>query len=112
MQTMRDFELNGSRYVYDFGSCTPAQGWAQLDTSQDASYYGIWANPFRKMVFSYCEGDKTLQIAETEEEFTKEIQNIKLWNDNSGYRFLGIDPGFNVELKAKFEELGLKELLH
>jgi hypothetical protein len=33
------------RYVYDFVLCTYDKGWAQIDTRQDASYYGTWTNP-------------------------------------------------------------------
>lgn len=35
------------RYVYDFGKCSYAKGWAQVDTRQDASYYGTWDEPDR-----------------------------------------------------------------
>ena len=36
------------RYVYDFSVCTYEKGWAQIDTRQDASYYGTWTNPERR----------------------------------------------------------------
>ena len=32
------------RYLYDFKVLTIDKGWAQLDSRQDASYYGHW-NP-------------------------------------------------------------------
>ena len=53
----------GDRYTYDFGLCSFENGWAQIDTAQDASYFGTWANPTRLMIFSYCEGDTTLKEA-------------------------------------------------
>ena len=44
MKITREF-CPGDRYVYDFGLCTYEKGWAQVDTAQDASYFGTWANP-------------------------------------------------------------------
>ena len=60
MKITREF-CPGDRYVYDFGLCSYENGWAQVDTAQDASYFGTWANPTRLMIFSYCEGDTTLK---------------------------------------------------
>jgi len=111
METIRSFEP-ANRYKYDFGACTSGKGFAQIDTSQDASYYGTWANPFDLIIISYCEGDVTIQKTDIAKEFVDEIFKIKSWNDEYGHRFIGIDPGFNVELKNRFVELGLGEFLH
>lgn len=48
------------RYVYDFKLCTPALGWKQFDTKQDAHYFGFWVNVEQRLTFTYCEGDRTL----------------------------------------------------
>ena len=111
MKTTREFS-SADRYVYDFGACTTGKGFAQLDTGQDASYFGMWANPFKRIIFSYIEGDCILEEAETEAEFVDAINKIKTFYDDSGYGFKGIDPGFNEELGAKFKEIGLGSLLH
>lgn len=52
-------EFTASRYTYDFGLCSVGNGFNQIDTESDASYYGEWANPFRLIHFSYVEGDCT-----------------------------------------------------
>ena len=44
MQIERTNE-NADRYKYDFDVCHFGKGWAQIDTSEDAYYYGQWANP-------------------------------------------------------------------
>jgi len=111
MKTTREF-APADRYVYDFGLCSGRNGFAQIDTSQDASYYGTWANPARLMIVSYCEGDVTTQVAENQAEFVEEIRKIKAWNEEVGMRFIGIDPGLNEALAAKFCDLGLSDLLH
>ncbi|MDX2497058.1 MAG: hypothetical protein QNL11_04055 [Desulfobacterales bacterium] len=64
------------------------------------------------MIVSYCEGDVTIQTADTPQEFINEIRNIKAWNEKHGWRFIGIDPGFSEALAAKFCNLGLDDLLH
>ena len=53
MKITREFAA-ADRYTYDFGLCSYENGWAQVDTAQDASYFGTWANPTRLMIFSYC----------------------------------------------------------
>lgn len=112
MQTIRDFVENGDRYKYDFTEMTTQKGWAQVDTGQDAWYYGTWTNPFTLEIFNYCEGDTTLQKAENTIEYRAEIEEIKRWNDESGHGFKGIDPGFNEALKGRFGTLGMAHLLH
>src|SRR5215469_8107964 len=44
------------RYRYD-DKLRSSDGWAQLDTTQDASYYGTWINPITFELFNFCEGD-------------------------------------------------------
>lgn len=102
----------GDRYQFDFGLCTIAKGWAQVDTSQDASYFGTWANPTKLWVVNFCEGDVTISRAESADEFVAELRGIRDWNQRNGHRFIGIDPGFSEELRAAFEAVGAGDLLH
>lgn len=107
----RDF-TPADRYLYDFGLCTTARGWAQIDTSQDASYFGQWINPSRRIVFSYVEGDCIVVKLDTDAELAAEIAEMQRWNEQQGHRFIGIDPGFNADLKAALIAAGLQEYLH
>ncbi|MBN2053275.1 hypothetical protein JW905_00040 [bacterium] len=100
------------RYYFDVGHCSYSRGWAQVDTGQDAWYFGTWANPARRMIVNYCEGDITIKTAETDDEFCAALREIKEWNDEQGHGFKGIDPGFNVLLRELFVNLGLEDLLH
>ncbi|MBW2003069.1 MAG: hypothetical protein JRI72_00430 [Deltaproteobacteria bacterium] len=111
MKTIREF-MSADRYVFDFGLCSTKNGFAQVDTSQDASYFGTWANPERLIIINYCEGDVTTQIADNKAEFAEEIRKIKAWHEEMEMKFLGIDPGFSKSLAAKFRDLGLADLLH
>jgi len=46
MKIIREF-CPGNRCTYDFGLCSNEKSWAQVDTAQDASYFGTWAKPAR-----------------------------------------------------------------
>jgi hypothetical protein len=102
----------GDRYVYDFRLCTTDKGWAQVDTSQDASYFGTWINPSSRKILCSCEGDVTVTSTDTDAELAEEIAEMKQWNVENGHRFLGIDPGFNENLKQALITAGLAEYLH
>lgn len=111
MKTTRSFEM-ADRYIYDLGVCSIKRGFAQVDTSQDASYFGTWANPSKWAIVCYCEGDVTLQQADSAEEFVSAIRELKQWNEENGHKFYGIDPGFIEALADGFKVLGLGDLLH
>ena len=111
MKITREF-CPGDRYVYDFGLCSYANGWAQVDTTQDASYFGTWANATRLRIFSYCEGDTTLKEAATPKEFAAELRELDARSQAHGYGPAKIDPGYDTAMKVVFEGLGLSDMLH
>jgi hypothetical protein len=108
----RSSDFGADRYKYDFLNCTYAKGWAQLDTSQDASYFGQWINPELLQIFSYCEGDTCLLSFDSAAELSAEVESIKQWNEEQGLRFLGIDPGFGETMKANLLAAGLGQYFH
>lgn len=111
MKRETGFIMNGDRYRFDSGECSVKNGFAQVDTKQDAWYYGTWANPHTLTIVSYAEGDITRQTAEDAEEFASAMRELKAWNEKLGY-WMGIDPMLNTEIESKFKELGLGDLLH
>ena len=100
------------RYVFDFKLCSVHQGYSQVDTDQDASYYGTWANPFELKTVNYAEGDVTICEFDNDHEFVEGMIKLKQWNEDNGFRFIGIDTMCNDKMTARFKELGLSELLH
>ena len=112
MQTLHAFNPDSNRYAFDFELCSARHGWAQLDTSQDASYYGNWANPFTLQVVTYQEGDETLQTSETEQEFTDAVRAVKSSQEACGHTFKGIDTLLRTDADARFKALGLGDLLY
>jgi hypothetical protein len=64
------------------------------------------------MIFSYCQGDTTLKEAVSLEQFAAELREIDAWNRAHGYGPARIDPGYDPEMKAAFEVLGLADMMH
>ena len=108
----RAFIGDSDRYLFDFKLCPYSQGYAQVDTKQDASYYGTWCNPTTRRIVNYAEGDVTVQQAETDEEFVAAIRELQQWNDGHGWGPLKIDGGMCEDLIGAFTRLGLADLLH
>ena len=109
MHIDRCFNPLTDRYAFD--RCfNVGRGYAQIDTSQDAAYFGIWANPFERKIVTYAEGDIIYQTAETDEEYAEAIRAMRAWNRERGFLF-GIDTGGSEELADRFKALGLGELL-
>ena len=107
----RGHECMSDRYKYDFQGCRWRDGWAQLDTKQDASYYGTWANPLTLKLQSYCEGDVTATICDTEAEFITALSECIAWNKEAGY-WIGIDAGGDGPISDAFTRMGFAEFLH
>lgn len=67
---------DSDRYFFDFTLCTYAKGWMQIDTYQDAWYFGIWTRPHSLEVITFAEGDFTHVVCETFDEYRREIVGI------------------------------------
>lgn len=100
------------RYKYDFGLCSIKNGWAQIDTRQDASYFGQWVNPAKRQVFCYCEGDISLVRLDTDAELVAELALIRDFHNEDHGGFLGIDSGFSEPLKQACVNAGLDDFFH
>ena len=100
-----------NRYAFDFDLCSVSKGWAQIDTTQDASYFGTWAHPEQFKIVSYVEGDTTIETADTLEEFKQILFKCIDWNKSNGY-WRGIDPGLDKKSIQTWIDLGFKSLIH
>ena len=102
------------RYAFDFDMCKPSKGYAQLDTSEDASYFGNWVNFREYKIISYCEGDITIETCENKKEFKELLKKTVDFYKFNQENFLGIDLLCNEKIINDFENLGLdkKYYLH
>lgn len=105
-------DLGATRYKYDFRECSVDKGWAQVDTGQDASYFGTWVNPTLRRTLCFCEGDVTIVQLNTDAELVAEMTNTRAWLNENGGGFRGIDPGFSESLKQALITAGLADFLH
>jgi hypothetical protein len=106
----------GDRYKYDCEKCQLSDGWAQLDSKQDASYYGQWANPLTLELQRYCEGDTARTKCDSEADFIAELTKCIEWNKEAGC-WIGIDPGWpgqqiTERITEAFTRMGFGEYLH
>ena len=111
MKRTERFHPMTDRDAFDLNHCPPSKGWAQVDTRQDAIYYGTWTNPFTLKIVNYCEGDITIEEADSPEQYVEAIQKLKAWNEESSY-WIGIDGMRSDDIIAEFKKLGLDDLLH
>lgn len=104
MKQTSEFFIEADRYLFD---TRLAKSYAQIDTDQDAWYFGMWACPIHRTVITYAEGDLTKTICDSDDEFIAEMQRISQWSS-----FKGIDIGWSDTHKQAWEDLGLSSLLH
>ena len=97
------YSVEKSLYVF-----TKSSTWAQVDTDQDAWYYGNWANPTTLSIVTYAEGDLVVIRCETAEEFCIELNRMAAWHATQG-SFLRIDP--KEEHESLWLELGLGHMM-
>ena len=105
MKTQKTF-CNSDRYVFDFKYCKSSDGYAQLDTKEDAHYFGNWVNFKSLELITYCEGDLTVVKCDNVEEFKQQLLKVVSWyKDNKS--FIGIDLMCSDEIKENFNKLEL-----
>jgi hypothetical protein len=81
------FECMSDRYKWD-AECSADKGWEQYDTSQDASYFGVWVHLEERKVLTFAEGDITLVTAPDVETMRAEMKALA--------EFYGDPPPFAI----------------
>ena len=105
MKTQKTF-CNSDRYTFDYGICNYKKGFAQIDTTEDASYFGNWINFKNMELLTYCEGDLTVIKCDDVEEFKQQLLKVVSWYKNNK-SFIGIDLMCSDEIKKDFKNLNL-----
>ena len=111
MKRVTEFLMNADRYQFDFGECSASNGFAQIDTTEDAWYYGTWANPYDLKFMSYAEGDLTRESYDSLDDFVARIREYHQWALKMQL-WKGIGPGLDPSAVARWKEIGLGDLLH
>jgi len=103
----KTFQDNLDRYYFD----STLKGFCQLDTKQDASWFGNWLDPIKQKIATYAEGDICFATETDPAAYAKRVRTICDWYKKNG-EFIGIDPMGNEPAKEAFKSLGLADLLH
>lgn len=104
-------DFMSDRYHFDCRACTPAKGWAQIDTAQDAPYYGTWTNPITFELVNYCEGDVTHTNCKDADEYKVVLAECISWNKERGY-FIGVDCMGRADIADALDRLGFAADVH
>ena len=105
MEIQKSF-ANCDRFIFDFNYCHFKKGYAQLDTTEDAHYFGNWVNFKSLELITYCEGDLTVIKCENIEEFKNQLLKVVSWYKKNK-SFIGIDLMCSDEIKKDFNNLNL-----
>ena len=105
MKTQKTF-CNSDRYIFDYDICSFKKGFAQIDTTEDASYFGNWVNFKTRELITYCEGDLTVIKCDDEKEFKEQLLKVVSWYKKNK-SFIGIDLMCSDEIKENFNKLEL-----
>ena len=78
-----------SRYFFD--SLLLDVGFRQFDTSQDASYFGVWINKSTGTMVTYAEGDVTVTYCPSDKAYRAELKDMCAFH-RPGCAFKTIGP--------------------
>lgn len=73
-EVYRMFILRDSGIFY-FQACTASDGWMNIETHQDGTYFGVWHNEDQLRIVTFCEGDVTVEQAKTKDAFYDAIES-------------------------------------
>lgn len=104
----REFHPMADRYAFDEGRCAWSKGWVQVDTTQDASYYGTWAHLEDRRILCFAEGDIITTECADAESFAREMRRLHEWSADRG-EWLGVDADTRADA---WRAAGLGDLLH
>ena len=104
--TRQDIYVGGNRYRYDFRLCRYSDGWLQIDSYQDASYYGHWLHLSQRIFIGFAEGDEYVITFDSVDEMCTYVRDWIEYERDLGY-IAWIDEYHQMEeLKA----IGLDDL--
>lgn len=86
---------------YEFDHTLIPEGFHQLDTEQDAYYYGVWVNPVELKMVEYAEGDLTRT---TFESIAEAVGQIVAYKELLGYQHI---DDWQLEAAVPIEERNL-----
>ena len=90
------FVENINRYFFDERVTRRGAGWQQWDTSQDASYFGVWVHRDLRQVLTFAEGDITVVECPDDAGFKSEIESMERLYGEAPPAAVGIDADGSI----------------
>lgn len=112
-QIVESHMANGDRYWFDFNECSPANGFVQMNTWQDAPYFGVWVNLLEYKIVSYAEGDVFRETYNSREAFVAALwRTFEFYSSGAtnSYRTF-LDTGMIEWATTRAWSLGLGKML-
>lgn len=111
------FNPETDRYEFDFNKCSYSNGWFQVDTYQDAGYFGIWTNPTTREIVTYAEGDITRVVCDDDNSYAIELRTTASYYVSTYHEYwtsAKIDLGISNRFQSsqRFAELGCAAYTH
>ena len=90
--------VGGDRYRFDFDVCSAKKGWRQYDTSQDASYFGVWVHLERRQIVTFAEGDVSIVDCKDDAHLTAELDSMADFYGDPPPAFVVIEDGKRTDV--------------
>ncbi len=90
------FIEGANRYFFDERVTRGGAGWQQWDTSQDASYFGIWVHRDLRQILTFAEGDITVVECPDDAGFKAEIESMERCYGEAPPAATGIDEDGSI----------------
>lgn len=111
---IRGLDLMADRYKYDL-KFREADNWFQVDTWQDASYFGVWTNPIELKIATYCEGDTSLEVCDDDADYRDALTRCLEFYDSERQR-AKVDCIYasrsRPEIAERLRALGFADRIH
>ena len=88
-----------------FASFTAKSGWYCVCTYQDAPYFQIYTNPTTRKIYTFCEGDITVESCDDDNDYKNSLRACFEFYDQINRPTI-IDARFDPVATARFEALG------
>ena len=84
--------------------------WGQVETGADAAWWGVWAEPFVRVIVTYAEGDIDHVACHDDHEFEAELREVQRFAlEHNTWK--GIDTNSDSTAR-RFADAGVSDLLY
>jgi hypothetical protein len=94
------------RYQIDFSMVGATGGYVQIDTVEDASWFGMWLDSRSRRLVIFAEGDLEVRSYDSDADLVTDLEHLDRRYVSEGRRGLRFDP-WTDELTAAVNAMGV-----